>query len=55
MNGLNNWQIALIALQVFGALAYIAMIGKERKPTTPADAVGVLLLSGLVVYMVVRA
>lgn len=35
----------IISMFAIGALASIAMIGKERKPTTPAAAIGSVIAS----------
>lgn len=40
----------VIALQVFSALVTIAKIDQPRRPTTPADAVAVVIIAALFIW-----
>lgn len=52
---MNPFKIALIVIMAGNALATIAMIGREREPITPRDAVPVVLINSLLAFMVVLA
>jgi hypothetical protein len=51
----NGWQIGLIAYFALSALLNVALIGKERKQTTPFGAVVAILILAGMVYVAVRA
>ncbi len=55
MRELNAWQWGLLAWLALSVVVSISMIGKERKPTTPAVAVIVLLIDALLAFAVVMA
>ena len=44
--------VGVIILQIVGALASIAMIGKPRKPVTAAQAITTTILSTLIVISI---
>ena len=52
---LNGWQWAILSVIALSEVASIAMIGKERKPTTPGIAILNLLINAALAYMVVMA
>lgn len=52
---MNNWQIALIAIQVLSALFVVSIVGRPREPITPPVAVGVLILDALIIFAIVKA
>ena len=52
---MNFWQIGLIAWFALNAVLTVAMIGKERKPSTPGAAVVSLFIFAALVYVAVRA
>ena len=52
---LNGWQIGLICYFALNALTAIALIGKTRKPMTPAGAVACMLIYGVLVWVAVKS
>ena len=55
MRHLNAWQWGILAILALNAVVSIAMIGKERKPTTPGVAIAVLVINAAMAYAVVMA
>ncbi len=55
MRTLNAWQWGLLGWLALSVVVSISMIGKERKPITPAVAVTVLLIDALLAFAVVMA
>lgn len=50
-----RWEaIVVIAVVVIGALATVLTIGEHKKPTTPANAVTVIVLDAFLVYLILR-
>lgn len=52
---MNAWTIGLLAWYGLGALLVVAMIGKQRKPITPAQAVVFLLIYAVLAFCVVQS
>jgi hypothetical protein len=50
---MSPYKIALIAWFTLSALLAVGMIGKERKPTTPAMACIILVIEGGLIALVV--
>lgn len=46
---------AYVVLFVLGCFGNILSIGKERKPITPAEAAGVIVIYTPLLYLLVRA
>lgn len=50
----SDW--AIISLLIVNTIAVIAMVGKQRRPVTPLDAiVGLIINTALIAYIVVDA
>lgn len=52
---MNYALYVLAGLQVVGALFTVGRIGKPRKPTTPGDAVVIMVVSAIFVTILILA
>jgi hypothetical protein len=51
----NVYKWVIVAVQCFGALSTVSVIGKPREPMKPGVAVATLIVTAALVFCVVRA